>query len=807
MPPRPHITAIAAFLALLVVIAGCTPDRRYLREGHRYADAGDWDKAVTFFQKASEGNPGDTEISLMLRRSKFRASQMHLQRGRTYLQQGLYTEAMEEFQISMGLNPANMPASELFAEAQNKRDARHYYKQGKNFLKLKKNGQALQAFQRAVELDPDFEPAGRALSYWEKEKNKSAIDRPGFDSEAPVSFKFKNTPIINVFEVLTKLSGINFIFDREMPNSKVTMFMTDVSFDRFIDVLLRTNDLATVMVNDNTMIIYPDTPQKAKEYQDLQIKTFYLSNLEPKTAVGLLSKILRSRDIIANENLNAVIIRGSKEVIEIASRVIEANDGKPAEVLLDVEFLEVTQELQENLGLTFNESITIGIGEASEQPSEDTDFVNNLSLYSLRRITQKEITLSTPQATLNLLKQDGDTRILASPKIRVKNAQKASILLGERVPLQSNRRVDSNTGDTTFDFQYYDVGVKLDAMPIINMHDEVTLKMTLEVSAIGQNINTPENPQFPIRTRTAQSVLTLRDSETVILGGLIDNSERKAVRKIPLLGDFPAMGSLFANRDEQGTQRDVLMVITPLVVRSQDIPDISATEIWSGSQDRWSVETPFEVQSARQKEYRRTPRPGILDALPDEAPTPDAPRADMTSPAQVLESDQTAPTMADPDDLPAPAAAEPDDLPKSASAEPGELAAPAAEPDDLAATAASEPDNLSTPAVAESATTATGLSSPVRYGTGWPENASYSIHVGSYLDRREAEKRAQQLAGLNYHCFMIPAQIPRKGFFHRIYIGAYTAKETAEDECRRFRARKEFPLDIHVVDRQWAIGS
>ena len=249
-----------------------------------------------------------------------------------------------------------------------------------------------------------------------------------------------------MFEVLTKLSGINFIFDKEVQNNKVTMFMTDVSFDRFIDVLLRSNDLNAVLVNEKTMIIYPDTPQKAKEYEDLQIKTFYLSNLEAKQAVGLLSKILKSKDIIANENINAVVIRGSREVIEIAGRILQANDGTPAEVLLDVEFLEVTRSLQENIGLTFSESLTFGIGTPGDAVSEDTVFVNNISLYSLKRISDKDIILSTPSATLNLLKQDGDTRILAKPKLRVVNAEKASILLGERVPLIVNRRIDSNTG-------------------------------------------------------------------------------------------------------------------------------------------------------------------------------------------------------------------------------------------------------------------------------------------------------------------------------------------------------------------------
>jgi cell division septation protein DedD len=196
------------------------------------------------------------------------------------------------------------------------------------------------------------------------------------------------------------------------------------------------------------------------------------------------------------------------------------------------------------------------------------------------------------------------------------------------------------------------------------------------------------------------------------------------------------------------------MVITPLVVRSQDIPDSSATEIWSGSADRWSVETPFEVQSAQDKRYRRKPRKGILEILDENAPP-----------------------------------AEPEEIPPAAAPPMSQYGLPA-------------------PAAAESADSITSRpQTPPRYGTGWPENAIYSIHVGSYLDQNEAEKRAQQLTGLNYQCFLIPAQIPRKGFFHRIYIGAYTAKTTAEDACRRYRRRQEFPLDIHVVDRQWAMGS
>ena len=763
--PRKHLHRFGCLLGLmlaLMVAGSCATDTsKYLSEGRKYATAGEWDKSVRFFQKAHEEEPENTEINLMLKRSKFESSRMHLLKGESYLAQELFNEAINEFRISMVMNPANIKAAELEERARRRMDARHYFKQGQNYLKTEKFIPARQAFEQAVDLDPDFEPARKALSYYRKKDVDPGAYKINGQSDAPVSFKFKNTPIINVFEVLTKLSGINFIFDKEVQNNKVTMFMTDVSFDRFVDVLLRSNDLNSVIVNDKTMIIYPDTPQKANEYLDLQIKTFYLSNLEAKQAVGLLSKMLKSKDIIANENINAVVIRGSREVIEIAGKILEANDGTPAEVLLDVEFLEVTRSLQENIGLTFSESLTFGIGTPGNEVSEDTDFVNNISLYALKRVSQKDIILSTPSATLNLLKQDGDTRILAQPKIRVKNAEKASILLGERVPLRVNRRVDSTTGDVTSDYQYTDVGVKLETMAVINMHDEVTLKLLLEVSALGENLSAdPNDPQVPIRTRTAQSVLTLRDSETIIIGGMIQNDERNAIRKVPGIGDFPAIGSMFSNKEGQETKRDVLMIITPVVIRSQEIPSMDATEIWSGSEDRWSLEAPYGSQ--KEPSFMETPEEGILEFIP--APEPEA-----TPP---VESAPPPPPLSD--------------------AGTNTFAA-------IEATAQAEPQPANLPTVAAPAEKA--------FGTTWPDNARYSIHVGSYLDRLEAEKRARQLTALNYECFLIPARIPQKGFFHRIFVGGYTDKVQAGAICNQLRAKREFTRDIHVVDRQWAVGS
>lgn len=750
----------------LLALAGCAAfDSGRLEEGYTHAAAGEWDKAVAFFQKALEENPSDKEIALQLRQAKFQASSQHMGRGQSYVGQGLFTEALTEFKISMALNPANIRAAELAKMVERRLDADHYFKQGQNFQATRKFAQARRAFQKAVELDPDHAAAQHALEAYRDPQVDPGPRQLEIKSKDPVSFKFKNTPIINVFEVLTQITGINFIFDRDIRDNRVTLFMTDVSLDRFIDVLLKTNDLASVLVDSQTLIIYPDTPQKAKEYQDLQIRTFYLSNLESKQAVALLSKILKSKDIIANENLNSVVVRGPHEAIDLAEKILEANDGTPAEVLLDVEFLEVSKRQDENLGLTVSESVTFGLGEATSSITNDLEFAANASLDALRRISDKEIILSIPTATLNLLKQDGDTRILAQPKVRVKNGEKASILLGERVPLRVNRRVDSNTGDITSDFQYTDVGVKLETLPVINMHDEITLKVTLEVSALGENLSAdPNDPQFPIRTRTAQSVLTLRDGETVIIGGLIQDDERRVRRRVPLIGDFPAIGQLFSNRNDQEARSDILMVITPIVLRSQEVPGAEVTRLWSGSEDRWSTRAPFAHARTREELFRDTPREDRL--------MPPAPVAPEAAPGAVL---------APPEAPPASAEATP---PSEAAASSEALAPPAA------------------PAMPAPAPAA----GPSPTGSSWPEAANYSVHVGSYTDWGEAEIRLAQLSELGYTPFTIPADVPRKGMFHRIFVGAFATKAAAETACEAYRARPEFARDIHVVDRQWAIG-
>ncbi|CAN2042397.1 SPOR domain-containing protein [Candidatus Magnetomoraceae bacterium gMMP-15] len=607
---KQRILCVICFIFILSDLAGCVTPRKSFEKGRQFANEGDWDKSVRFFQEAQEKDPDNTEIKLMLIRSKKNASIAHSNMGEALLKAKLYNEAIAEFQLSIAFNPSNRKAGDFIQKAKTLKEAAHYLKQAQNFLRAKKYNQARETLQNAVKLDPENKEALKLLNYYKKKEGEPLGFKLKLRSDNPVSLKFKKAPIIDVFEILTKLSGINFIFDKDMKESKVTLFITDVSFNKFLEILLKTHSLAAKPVSEKTIIVYPNTTNKIKEYQDLQIRTFYMSHVESKKMVGILSKILKSRNITANEKINSIVIRGSREEVELASKIIDANDRAQAEVMLNVEILEVKQSLKKQLGIDFSESLKIGIGEKNTEVDGDASILGEsvaASFHTLASISNKELMLSLPTATLKLLKKDADTRTLANPQIRVKNAEKANIHIGNRIPLRTNRRVDSSTGDITYDYQYQSIGIKLDVEPTINMHDEILVKVGLEVSSLGDNVGTTDDVQYEIKTRKANSVLTVFDGESIIIGGLINNEELETIRKIPMLGDMPYLGQLFTSQDKDDSKTDIIMSITPIVTRSQEIPDSDVTTIWSGREKNFSLKEPYESYIKRKSAYHEYP--------------------------------------------------------------------------------------------------------------------------------------------------------------------------------------------------------
>lgn len=792
-----HCILMALFICAGFLFQACANTAQYVEQGRTLGSSGQWDESVAVLQKALEKNPSDPEIRLMLSRAKAQASMKHMADGETLLKQGSFDKAIREFRSSVTYNPGNVRAEVLSRRAKAFRESTRLLEKGKRLLREKEYAKARQAFQEAVKLNPENTAAKKALASYRKEMKRPPRFRLKPRNTEPVSLRFKKTPITNVFEVLSRLSGVNFIFDKDIKETKVTLFMTDVPIVRFLEVLLRTNNLAGKLVNDKTMIIYPNTAAKIKEYEDLQIRTFYLSNLKVKKAVALLAKILKSKDIIANEKLNALVIRGPRELIQVASKLIEANDRPPAEVLLNVEILEVSRSKERQLGLDVNPtSITFGIGESSPVVNKDSAFAPNVSAYALGKITNKELLLSLPQATLNLLKQDAGTRTLASPQIRVRNGEKATIHVGERVPLRVNRRIDT-TGVVTNDYQYQDIGVKVNAEPIVNRNDEVSLKLGLEVSALGANLGTADEPQFSIKTRKADSVLSIRDGEPVIIGGLISDEERKTVRKIPLLGDIPVLGYIFSNLDKSKVETDILMSITPIIIRSQDIPTREVSEIWSGKERDFSLKEPYESYAERKDRYYSLPKNERHFAGKS------APKG----PGNTVNTRENASGPALPENADERAAG------KSLSAEmpPGKVMGPMPVPAQMSPPPTAAPPtprgDKEKPAEGSSAKSS-GRKIPGELSDKyfWPGSVRYSIHVNSYSIRTEAEVRLRRLSQEKFECFLVPVDIPGMGFFYRVFVGRFRSYRSASSMCNALKGKKGFGSDIHVATRRWAFG-
>jgi general secretion pathway protein D len=611
---------LIAFFAGFVLFSGCVGNNAAKIDPQRLVEEKDFDGAVEYYTKAIQESPNDLELKLKLMAAKQKASIVHMRKGEELISKKYFREAIEELQISIAFYSSNHRAIELVDKVKKMKESFYYTKKGNTQIKTGNFDNAKKSFQKAIDLDPGNEKAHLALAKFKKRPENLLEYRLDLKTDALLSLKFKQTPVTNVFEILSKLEGINFIFDKDVKESKVTLFTTDVTFDRFLDVLLKTNSLRAKMINQKTLLIYPDTPAKAKEYDELYVKTFYLSYLKAKNAVAILTKILKSKNIIANEKLNAITIRGQKDAVEMAAKLIEANDRTPSEVVLNVEIMEVKKKNEQELGLSISDTITFGVSEESSGIKFDSDFgfANMASLNDISKITSKELYMSLPTATLKLLKRDGDTRILAKPQLRVSSSEKASILIGEKVPLRSNRKTQTD-GSTTYDFLYQDIGVKLTVEPVINMYEQITLKMYIEISALGSNVGTVTDPQYSITTRTTETVLTINDGDSVVIGGLISDTERETITKIPFLGDIPRLGRLFSSTANDIAKTDVLMSITPFVIRNQDIPESNIAQFWSGNENEVALEEPVEQIIERATNFKKLPDEDYIMVVADDA--------------------------------------------------------------------------------------------------------------------------------------------------------------------------------------------
>src|SRR5436190_1180924 len=405
----------------------------------------------------------------------------------------------------------------------------------------------------------------------------------------PISLELKDVPLRTVFDVIARAANLNFLFDKDVrADQRTTIVVRDAQVEDVIKLILATNQLEQKVLNETTALIYPNTPQKLREYQDLVVKSFYIANADVRQTANLIRTILKTRDIFIDEKLNLLVMKDTPNAIRLAEKLIAAQDIAEPEVMLEVEVLEIGYNRLMELGVRFPGSAAVSlVGGATAAGATGTP--GTLTLPELRSRDQNlvRLTFTDPLFLLSLRQTDGRTNLLANPRIRVKNKEKAKIHIGDRVPVITTTSAVSG-GFVSQNVTYLDVGLQLEVEPLIYLEDDVGIKVGLEVSNIAKEIQTQSQSgtslTYQIGTRKTSTVLRLRDGETQILAGLISDEDRRSATRVPGLGDFPVLGRLFSSTSDNITKNEIVFLITPKLMRSIVRPDARTVAFVAGTE-------------------------------------------------------------------------------------------------------------------------------------------------------------------------------------------------------------------------------
>ena len=401
----------------------------------------------------------------------------------------------------------------------------------------------------------------------------------------PVTLQFRDAQTKMVFEVLSRQTGINFIFDKDIrSDGKTTIYVQDVPIEQAIDLVLGQNQLARQVLADNMVLIYPNTPAKQKDYQDQIVKTFYLNTAVPKDVEGLLKTVLGSKTLVVNERASAIIMRDTPENVRMAEKLVASIDVAEPEVMLEVEILEISRGKMQQLGIAYPGTATL----SATSPSGG----KILTLEDLQNQNSSTITVTPISVTLDALKTSSAANLLASPRIRARNKEKAKVLIGSKVPVITTAATASGNGGVVSNtqVQYLDVGLTLEVEPTIYADNDVGIAINLIVSSISNTVQVGDTIAYELRNRNATTLLQLKDGETQILAGLINDAEIRSARSVPGLGDIPLLGRLFSDNHTQKDKSELVMSITPHVIRAKGRAPGETTEFWYGTESRSGLE-------------------------------------------------------------------------------------------------------------------------------------------------------------------------------------------------------------------------
>jgi general secretion pathway protein D len=591
--------AAACFLAITLLLGACAPGSDLVRSGKKLIDQGQSEAGLAQIDKALALEPENTEYRVLAVRQREALTRKYIKDADSARDAQQLDDAEASYQRALALDPANNRARTGIDAVDLLRRQQQRVEQAELALAQGRRDDAGQLLRHVLGENPGNT---RAQILKRQLDDQLAAAKPLPDPETPalkaklrkpVTLEFRDANLKAVFEALSRSTGINFVFDRDVkPDIKVTLSIANLSVEDVIGVLTITNQLERKTLNDNTVLVYPNTPEKQKDYLELSVKTFYLANAEAKNISAMLKTVLKTKDLHADEKLNTITMRDTANAIHLAEKLIAAQDLAEPEVVLDVEVLEVKRSRLMELGvdppgkftvlnIVQNPDTVVSTATGATTVVNNTLTSTQLTLEKLRNTNSSNIGVDNP--SINIRAQNGDTNILANPRIRVKNREKAKIMIGDRVPVITSTQT-ANVG-TSESVSYLDVGLKLDVEPNVFLNNEVGVKVALEVSNIVKEVRSRSGTlTYQIGSRNALTELRLKDGETQALAGLISDEDRKGAVGLPWLIDLPVIGRLFSSETSDRNKTEIVLLITPRIVRNLDPSAASRSEMAGGTE-------------------------------------------------------------------------------------------------------------------------------------------------------------------------------------------------------------------------------
>lgn len=568
---RRLIQSVVILVAAAVLAAGCATGRAFAR-GEAAGKAGDWEAAVGFYRQALQDDPDRPDYKIALERAMLAAANMYAERGRQLETAGQLEEALRAYRKAQEFEPSNRQLGSKAAQVE-------------RILRDR-----LEAAQPRPEIDRMRQQARRA----------TAEPMLSPSNPEPLIINFVNTSIRDILTFVGQVTGINVTFDRDFQDRTITIKLEDVSLEEALQQIMIANQLFYRVLNDRTIIVSADNNQKRLQYEPQVIRTFFVSHADATELSQLLIAMVRvagmavQPQIQPNKTSNTITVRATAPAVEVVERIIEANDKPRAEVMVDVQILEVSRERAKRYGLDLGSySAALNFSPEAAPSADSAPF--NLNTIS-QGVSTADFYLSVPSAVVRFLESDSQTKVLAKPNLRGVEGQKLSLNLGEDVPVPSTTftpLAGSGPGTSPLtSYGYRTIGIIVEMTPRVTYDGDIILEITLENSARGQDTNIAGQNLPSFFSRKVQTKLRLRDGESNLLAGLLREDERKSLKGFPGVMRLPIVRQLFSDNDANIKQTDIVMLLTPRIIRTHDLRTQDLSPIYIGTQSNIALTGP-----------------------------------------------------------------------------------------------------------------------------------------------------------------------------------------------------------------------